>query len=72
MYYINYISEYKGGGITTTPPAVEVRLEYPRQTIATTSYSDINNLGDRKISSVVDDALQVIDNISTNTLQRVQ
>ena len=55
-----------------TPPPVEVRLEYPRQTISTTSYSDINNLGDRKISSVVDDALQVIDDIITNTLQRVQ
>lgn len=55
-----------------TPPAVEVRLEYPRQANAITSYSDINNLGDRKISSVVDDALQVIDDISTNTLQRVQ
>lgn len=55
-----------------TPPPIEVRLEYPRQTNTTTSYSDINNLGDRKIFPVVDDALQVIDGISTNTLQRVQ
>lgn len=30
-----------------TPPAVEVRLEYPRQTNATTSYNDINNLDDK-------------------------
>ena len=30
-----------------TPPAVEVRLEYPRQTNATTSYNDINNLSDK-------------------------
>lgn len=64
--------EREGGGITMTPPPIEVRLEYPRQTNATTSYTHINNLGDRKISSVVDDALQVIDDISTNTLQRVQ
>lgn len=31
-----------------TPPAAEVRLEYPRQTNSTTSYKDINNL-DNKI-----------------------
>ena len=30
-----------------TPPAVEVHLEYPRQTNATTSYNDINNLDDK-------------------------
>lgn len=64
--------ERDGGGITITPLPIEMRLEYPRQTNATTSYSDINNLGDRKISSVVDDALQIIDDISTNILQRVQ
>ena len=55
-----------------TPPAVGVHLEYPRQTNATTSYKDINNLGNKKIFPVVDDALQVIDDIITNTLQRVQ
>lgn len=55
-----------------TPPAVGVHLEYPRQTSATTSYKDINNLGNKKIFPVVDDALQVIDDIITNTLQRVQ
>ena len=27
-----------------TPPPVGVHLEYPRQTNATTSYNDINNL----------------------------
>lgn len=30
-----------------TTPAVEVHLEYPRQTNATTSYNDINNLDDK-------------------------
>lgn len=55
-----------------TPPAVGVHLEYPRQTNAPTSYKDINNLGNKKIFPVVDDALQVIDDIITNTLQRVQ
>lgn len=55
-----------------TPPLADARLEYPRQTNALTSYTDINNLGDRKIFPVVDVALHDIDDISTNTMQRVQ
>ncbi len=58
-----------------TPPAVEVRLEYPRQTNATTSYNDINNFGDRKISSVAE-SLAAEPNASTSAtlsfLQRLE
>lgn len=55
-----------------TTPGSRERLEYPRQANSITSYNDINNLGTMKIFPIVDNALQVIDDIITNTLQRVQ
>lgn len=55
-----------------TPPPVEVRLEYPRQTMATTSYNDINNFAVQNRIVVIDIALHDIDDITTNTMQRVQ
>lgn len=68
---LRYVNE-KVEVLLKVPPVVECILNTPRQTNAVTSYTDINNFGDRKIFPVVDDALQVIDDISTNTLQRVQ
>lgn len=55
-----------------TPPVVEVRLEYPRQTNVLTSYNDINNFGVVNTILVIDVALHDIDDITTNNMQRVQ
>lgn len=49
-----------------TPPAVEVRLEYPRQTIAITSYTDINNFASLNKIVAIDVALQDIISIIIN------
>lgn len=48
-----------------------MRLEYPRQTNAVTSYTDINNLGTMNIVLVNDIALHGIIDVSTNTMQIV-
>ena len=40
--YINFgMGEWEGGGITMTPPPVEVRLEVPRQESAEPLWNDL-------------------------------
>lgn len=66
------VNECKDGGITESTPDSQVRLEYPRQTNAVTSYTDINNFGTMNIVLVNDIALHDIVDTITNTMQRVQ
>lgn len=49
-----------------TPPAVEVHLEYPRQSIFKLPHTNIINFAIQNRIVAIDNALQVIDNINTN------
>lgn len=57
--------------MTANTPGDEMRLEYPRQTNAVTSYTDINNFGTMNIVLVNDIALHGIVDVNTNTMQIV-
>lgn len=54
-----------------TPPPIEARLEYPRQAIATASYTDNNNLADENLFAVIDVVPHDVDDIITNPMWRV-